>query len=196
MFPNMLEEELDQYCSYFSFDEAVNAILSEMHDSRIDSIQDFFLNLSKKLTGQVVLEIDCDFFLTDSFEFFKRTSFDPRRKLKVIFKNQPAIDAGGVRRQFFLRLFRELSNPNHVLHLFEGNPRGLLPVCRTDTAISKVFEHIGKMIGYAITHGFRPLRLSKAVYHYIIHGDIDAALPYVTISDVATGVTKHFVEEV
>ena len=51
--------------------------------------------LSKKLTKKVVLEIDLDCLLFESFQFFKSNSFQPDQKLKVIFKNQLANDAGG-----------------------------------------------------------------------------------------------------
>ena len=80
--------------------------------------------------------------------------------------------------------------------LFEGNPIGLLPITRSDTVLSQLFLTIGKMIAYTAVHEFRPLHLSEAVFYYLLNGNIEETFPYLKTEDLATGITKYYVEKV
>ena len=61
---------------------------------------------------------------------YKDPKFNITRPLKVSFNNQPALDVGGPKRQFFSILFEELTEMNGkpLQALFEGNSKRLLPL--------------------------------------------------------------------
>ena len=62
--------------------------------------------------------MDVENLIGDAFHFFKTGTFDSSRKLRVRFTNQPAIDDGGLTRQFFNKLFLKLSDPKDNDRLF------------------------------------------------------------------------------
>ena len=196
MFPNIEEDEIANYLSNAeSIDDAIDKILNAT--SSLESFDDFVKLLSKELKpDHQILQVDSQELLQSSFAFFKSNDFDPNKRLRVVFRDQPAIDAGGVRPQFFTNLFKDLCHPDMASRLFEGNPIGLLPICRSDTALSQMFVTIGKMIAYAAIHGYRPLHLSEAAFQYLLNGNIEDTLPYLKTEDLATGITKHYVETV
>ena len=80
--------------------------------------------------------------------------------------------------------------------LFEGDPIDLLPILRSVTSLCQLFIKIGKIIGYAAVHKFRPLHLSEAAFYYLLNGNIDETFPYFKKEDLATGITKYYVEKV
>lgn len=191
MFPDISSSTLGNYCT-LPMNDAVNAILKLPQN--ITSIEEFFDHLKSQLEGHVYLDVEN--LVGDAFHFFKSGTFDSSKKLRVRFTNQPGIDDGGLTRQFFNKLFLKLSDPEDNDRLFEGNVKSFLPVNRIDTALSKMFQFIGKIFSYAVTHGFRPLPLSEAALTYILYNDLDMALEYVKWEDVGTPASKHFVEEV
>ena len=58
---------------------------------------------TKKLKG------DEDDILNDAMAYYKDLSFDPTRRLRVLYKGQPAVDTGGVTRHFFSQLLQVIS---------------------------------------------------------------------------------------
>ena len=51
--------------------------------------------------------VDADDLFNDAIAFYKNSDFDPEQPVRVTFSNQPAIDGGGVLRQFYTDLFGE-----------------------------------------------------------------------------------------
>ena len=51
--------------------------------------------------------VDADDLFNDAIAFYKNSEFDPEQPVRVTFGNQPAIDGGGVLRQFYTDLFGE-----------------------------------------------------------------------------------------
>lgn len=181
------------------FEEGINNKEEDVFDiHEIKCPEDVLRLLSKRLdwASLEIIHVNDDYILSDSLLFFKSESFNPKNSLRVDFNNQPGIDAGGLRRQFFTKLFNRMANPNMSDRLFEGNQRSLVPICRPCTAISELFVEIGKIMAYALCHKCRPLRLTEATFRYLVTGDIQAAVPYLKVDDVATGIAKHFIEEV
>ncbi|KAK3297712.1 uncharacterized protein B0H64DRAFT_130284 [Chaetomium fimeti] len=74
---------------------------------------------------------------------------DVKKKLKIIFKGEEGVDAGGLRKEWFLLLVRELFNPDHGMFLYDEdshycyfNPNSLEP--------SEQFFLVGVVLGLAI----------------------------------------------
>ncbi|KAK4133062.1 HECT-domain-containing protein [Trichocladium antarcticum] len=74
---------------------------------------------------------------------------DIKKGLKIVFKGEEGIDAGGLRKEWFLLLVRELFNPDHGMFLYDEdsqfcyfNPHSLEP--------SEQFFLVGVVLGLAI----------------------------------------------
>jgi hypothetical protein len=71
-----------------------------------------------------------------------------RKPLRVYFENEPAIDEGGVKKEFFQLLFKELFNP--CWGMFMYNPDNRLYYFNGHSFESPInFELIGTLMGLA-----------------------------------------------
>ena len=114
--------------------------------------------------------------------------------MRVSIRGQPAIDAGGVRRQFFSVVFSQLAKPS-ANGLFEGVSCRLRPAFKASSLSFGMLSTLGKMIGHSILldgQGF-PF-LSEFCYHYL-SGNENLAITSITKDDISLGV-KFIVEEV
>lgn len=126
--------------------------------------------------------------VSDALAIYKDPSFDASRPLRITFNNQPAIDTGGPRREFFEKVFAKLANGYEAFKLFEGPPTKLLPTYSSRIAFSGIMKCVGKMIAHSISQcGIGISRLSPACYWYIVHEDISKAISYADVSDVYGG---------
>jgi hypothetical protein len=69
----------------------------------------------------IKLEVDPSDLVTDAIAFYKRPNFQPYQPVRVTYLGQPAMDSGGVKRQMYTDLFKELVGDNKF-RLFEGPP--------------------------------------------------------------------------
>lgn len=78
--------------------------------------------LQLKLTAKpnTRVEIDPSDLVADAIAFYKGPTFDPDRPVRVTFVSQPALDSGGVRRQFYNDLFFQLVTENQFRVLTTG----------------------------------------------------------------------------
>ena len=105
----------------------------------------------RALTGlPQVLEVERDSLWQQSFSYYKR-SCDVNRPLRIIFKGEEGIDAGGPRREYFQSLANFIASEE--VGYFEGKPCALLPVMRSSTLRLGHFRIIGKMIMHSIANG-------------------------------------------
>ena len=67
------------------------------------SLSQVVYKLGKKLTGktQKLITVDHDDLISDAIAYYKSSQFDASCPLKTKFSGQPAIDGGGVLRQFY-----------------------------------------------------------------------------------------------
>ena len=70
--------------------------------------------------------------------------------LVVTFKEEPAVDAGGPRREYFTLLMKHISTN---FQLFEGPTGHLLPTHNVPALIDKQYYYIGKMMAASILQG-------------------------------------------
>ena len=72
----------------------------------------------------------------DAFRLFAKQSFNECKMLRVVFVNDPGVDEGGPRREFFRHLTRECFQKSG---LFSGYPDHIVPLHNVD-AVNKKLE--------------------------------------------------------
>ena len=73
--------------------------------------------------------------------------------ISVFVKGQPAVDAGGVYRQFIGEVFVSLCNNKGIKHIFIGEPYRKSPGFRYELVLNGFFEVLGKMISHSLVQG-------------------------------------------
>ena len=126
--------------------------------------------------------------------FYKGCRFSPNAQVRIMIGKQPAVDTGGVRRQFFCDVFAYLSSSN-LLRLFEGPENRLRPVFRHSSISSGMMTVVGKMVGHSIVMDCQGFSfLSPACYYYIA-GHLDTAISATSMVDADKRV-KHAISKV
>lgn len=109
--------------------------------------------LERKLVGpDMAVAVDQKAVVVKALTIYKDSKFDVTRPFRVSFNNQPALDVGGPKTEFFTILFEELTEMNGqpLPALFEGNSKRLLPLYNSSIVYSGIFVAIGKMIAHSI----------------------------------------------
>ena len=70
--------------------------------------------------------------------------------VRISIRGQPAIDAGGVRRQFFAVVFSQLAHTNVGFSLFVGFSLRLRPVFKASLLSYGMLATLGTMIGHTV----------------------------------------------
>ncbi|CAH3149890.1 unnamed protein product [Porites lobata] len=74
---------------------------------KIDSLQSLLKELGKNMSEErVKVKIEEEDILNDALAHDKSPEFDVKKKLRIQFKGQPAVDTGGVTREFYTKLFQ------------------------------------------------------------------------------------------
>ena len=127
--------------------------------------------------------------------FYKQGRFDKAAGMRIHIRGQPAIDAGGVRRQFFSVVFTELARTESHCSLFEGPSVKLRPVFKASILSSGVLSTVGTMVAHSLLlDGLGFPYLAEFCYYYIA-GCYDQAVTCVTVDDVGMNV-KSLIEKV
>ena len=160
---------------FTSLGEIINALKLNMHDD----------DDSKKL------KVDEEDIVADALAFYKRSDFDPKFPLRVIYKGQPAADTGGVLRHFFTDLLQKLSDT-----YFTGTSRKV-PLYNTNILICGLMKMIGTIIVHSVVQGGPGFPFfSPAVFSYLWSGSVDAAVQRLNIDDCASPQCKEIVLKV
>lgn len=83
-------------------------LYQSVFDTAPESLQAIIEDLKKELSDEKEKVKVEDDLLNDALTYYKDSDFDPKKKLRIVFKNQPAPDTGGVLRQFFTQLLKEI----------------------------------------------------------------------------------------
>ena len=154
----------------------------------MDDLSDIIARLAKQLTGPVIrITVDENTVILDALPIYKSAKFDPASPVIVQFQNQPAVDVGGPKREFYTRLFDDIAKADGGLNLvlFEGPDGRLMPKYSATIVYSGILTVVGKMIAHSIVQcGIGFSFLSPAAYWYIVTGDIAKAVGYCNLSDV------------
>ena len=151
---------------------------------RLNYLSSTFLDEKEKL------KVELEDILNDSFVYYKDPSFDPRRKLQIQIKGQPAANIGGVARQYFTVLMEVICEK-----FFEG-VLTKLPVYNINTVAGGVMKYIGKMVVHSILHGRPGIPLfCEAIYRYFVNSSSEAEAERFTVNGCSERV-KWYVEKV
>ncbi|KAH8864534.1 NEDD4-like E3 ubiquitin-protein ligase WWP1 isoform 1 [Schistosoma japonicum] len=108
------------------------------------------------LGGQTKLLISRDNLLEDSFQLVSQMSSSSlRRRLSITFLHEEGLDYGGVAREWFYRLSREILNPMFGLFEYTGTDYALQvnPASHVNPNHMTYFRFVGRFIGMALFHG-------------------------------------------
>ena len=96
---------------------------------------------------------------------FSKEFFFVDKMLKVEFFNDPAVDDGGPRREFFYLLLHGIFNSS----LFSVYPSNVVPVHNIKAVSANTYYVVGKMIATCIIQGGEvPTCFAKAVADYLV----------------------------
>lgn len=149
-----------------------------------------------KSRPSIRLEVDPSDLVSDAVAFYKGPRFQPNQPLRITYIGQPAIDSGGVKRQFYTDLFLQLISQNQF-RLFQG-PANRLLFHYDQTALScGLFRMLGQMIAHSICQGCGGFPyLAPSMYYYLATGDISQASAYASIADICNEEELGYVEKV
>ena len=155
------------------------------------SLQSILKELQKGMSAEKEkLKIDEEDILSDAMSYYKDINFDAKKRLRVLYKGQPAVDTGGVTRQFFTQLL------NVISEMFFHGSDYKSPVYNADIVASGTMKYFGTIIVHSMLQGGPGFPVfSPAVYRYLATGDIDVAMETVTFRDCSESM-KHFIGKV
>ena len=149
------------------------------------------------MTGDTLkVKVDTEDLLSDALAFYKGNGFDASRPIRVYYNGQPAIDTGGVKRQFFTDMFEKfVTSPE--LKVFEGPPTQLLFSYNQQALSSGITKLLGKIVGHSILQGCGGFPyLAPSAYSYLSTGEITKAMYHITIADVFDMNAVHYIKKV
>lgn len=201
-----LKEALDIHDTVAVAALALSAnVTNDTSDSESDLLQPSFLpskqdvvtlqDLLEQIQGNFSsddkekVKVDEDDVLNDALVYYKGCNFDAKKKIRVIYRGQPAADTGGVTRQFFTQLLQKISE-----EFFQGDTYKT-PIYNSNMVVSGIMKLVGTIIVHSVLQGGPGFAVfSPSVYHYLATGDLDAAVQMVSVNDCSIA-TKHFVDK-
>ena len=154
--------------------------------------------LKVKMIGEEVkLKVDEEDALVDALAYYKDKQFNENSPLKIKFRNQPAVDTGGVLRQFYTVVFEQmLIGTDDMPPLFEGKQGRKVPIYNAGVIVSNVMCLIGKMMSHSIVQvGIGPACFSPPIFYYFVSGDFNQVIPKLSVDDT-TAKTRYYVDMV
>jgi hypothetical protein len=119
--------------------------------------------------------------LEDSIIHFKKHNDNLPPQVRVCFDGEPAIDAGGPRREYFTILLKSLVSSKSSIRFFEGKEGHLLPMKNTDALRAQLFKVAGRMISTSILNGGPGFPcLSPSIYEYLVKGFTEELVSTIT----------------
>lgn len=99
-----------------------------------------------------------------------------RNRISVVFDGEPGIDAGGVRRDFYIELSRAMFNADYSLFTNASNGVSFYPNPKSfvNSEHLNFFRFIGRMIGKAVFDGeLLELEFSKPLFKMMVGDDLE-----------------------
>ncbi|CAK7911902.1 E3 ubiquitin-protein ligase Tom1p [[Candida] anglica] len=135
---------------------------------------DRMLHVSKNEQQKLSVSVSRDQVFLDSYRalFFKPQEEFRNSKLEITFKGEAGVDAGGVTREWYQVLSRQMFNPDYALFTPVASDETTFHPNRTSFVNPEhlsFFKFIGRIIGKAIFDGsFLDCHFSRAVYKRIL----------------------------
>ncbi|OMJ87502.1 hypothetical protein SteCoe_10754 [Stentor coeruleus] len=112
----------------------------------------------------------------DSFHQLKvRSPVEMHGKLRVQFVNEEGLDAGGVTREWYELLSREMFNPNYALFIPSANGVSFQPnsMSSINSEHIQFFKFVGRIIGKALCDGYSlDLYFTRSFYKHILGQEV------------------------
>ena len=164
-------------------------LYQSLFDTAPESLQAIIEELKKQLNDEKEkVKVEEDDLLNDALTYYKDSEFDPKKKLRIVFKNQPAADTGGVLRQFFTQLLKEISE-----HFFFGE-KSRRPNYNSDIVSSGMMKLVGTIIVHSVLlAGLGFPVFSRSLYRYLATGKTDEVIQNMTVDDCSLPV-RNFIE--
>ena len=141
----------------------------------------FFINKLKELKrdkahGSLRLNVRRTEVFTDSFHQLKaKTPEEMQCKLRVQFANEDGIDAGGLAREWFGLLSREMFNANYALFIPSPNGATFQPnsMSHVNQDHLQFFKFVGRIVGKAISDGYTlDVYFTRSFYKHILGQEV------------------------
>ncbi|KAG7693784.1 hypothetical protein KL915_004074 [Ogataea haglerorum] len=126
----------------------------------------FIQSLNKKMPFDVYFKVRVrrNFITTDSLRCIKSHQSDFKKLLRVEFVDEPGIDAGGLKKEWFLLLTKDLFNADKGLFSYDETS-GLCWFAISNLDNDELYYLVGVVLGLAIYNStILDLRLPKALY--------------------------------
>ena len=133
------------------------------------------------------LYVEPDDVWADAVGYYKSSLVRLDRPLRLVIGDEPAIDTGGVRRQFFEDVFNDFAANKHM-RLFDGPPCSLRPFYSAEARSSGLFTVLGSMVAHSLAlDGMGFPFLSPLCYWHNAAGE-EKDLQHLTLEDAGTDV--------
>jgi hypothetical protein len=113
----------------------------------------------------------------DSFHQLKvKTPAEMHGKLRVSFIDEDGVDAGGLTREWYGLLAREMFNPDYALFIPSANGVSFQPNCMSSINAEHLeyFKFIGRIIGKALCDGYAlDVYFTRSFYKHILSQEVD-----------------------
>lgn len=122
--------------------------------------------------GSLRLNLRRKYVFEDSFHAFNhRSAEELRGRLQITFVDEEGVDAGGLSREFFAILAKEMFNPNYALFMstedgctFQPNPNSNINIDHL-----RYFRFVGRIVGKAVVDGFLlDAHFTRSLYKHML----------------------------
>uniref|UniRef100_A0A7S0C7I7 HECT-type E3 ubiquitin transferase n=1 Tax=Proboscia inermis TaxID=420281 RepID=A0A7S0C7I7_9STRA len=141
---------------------------------------------ANRRAGSLRLNIRRKHVFEDAFHQIRQRNADEMRgRLHITFRNEEGVDAGGLSREFFGILAKEMFNPNYALFTstedgctFQPNPNSSI-----NPEHLSYFRFVGRIVGKAVVDGFLlDAHFTRSLYKHMLgskptHHDMEAIDP-------------------
>ncbi|XP_069509645.1 probable E3 ubiquitin-protein ligase HERC4 [Ambystoma mexicanum] len=130
--------------------DAVLQMQMAVDQAHRQNFSSFFLPVVESVNPCLILIVRRENLVQDAVEVLRKTkNIDYKKPMKVIFVGEEAVDAGGVRKEFFLLIMRELLDPKYGMFKYYEDSRLIWFSDQTFEDID-LFHLIGVVCGLAI----------------------------------------------
>ena len=167
--PNLLHDTFNSLVLKFStlldFENKRTYFKTELREKRADHGHD-----------NIKLHVRRPEVFMDSFHQLKvRSPEEMQGKLRVQFVGEEGLDAGGLTREWYSLLSREMFNPNYALFIPSANGVSFQPNCMSSINSEHIqfFKFVGRIIGKALCDGYMlDVYFTRSFYKHILGQEV------------------------
>ena len=147
-----------------------------MRENLIDEVEDPPRILVEKA-------MSLDDWAESALVFYKSTRFVKSAEVRLSIKGDPGIDAGGIRRDFFSRVFEKFASG--YLGIFEGRASRIRPSYAMTILASGTLKSVGTMIAHAMVIDEIPFPFLSPPLYYYMADQLDVAVTLIMDDDIS-----------